>query len=88
MCGLEVWAQRGRESEEGFGTVDGSGVGGLAFLARGGGEVLGGVGPVGSGVVEGNVGGGGEGVDEEEERCGEEGGRFHGGGGGGGGAGA
>ena len=44
-----------------------------------------GVGPVGTGVVEGEGGGGG--VDEQEESCGEEGGGPHGGGGGGEGAG-
>ena len=82
LCGLEVCAQRGREREEGLGAVDGSGVGRLAFLARGGRELLGSVGPVGSGVVEGDVGVSREGMDKEEKRCGEEGGRFHGGGGG------
>ena len=44
-----------------------------------------GVGPVGTGVVEGEGGGGG--VDEQEQSCGEEGRWPHGGGGGGEGAG-
>lgn len=85
MRGLEVWTQRCHETEQGFRAGDGRRVGGYAFLARGGGELLGGVGPVGVGVVEGEDGAGGM---DEEESCGEEGSGSHGGGGGGDGKGA
>lgn len=58
LCGLEAGAQRGHEAEEGLCAGDGRGIGRSAFLVCAGRQLLGGVGPVGTGGVEGEGGGG------------------------------